>query len=86
MIKNKNSHFSRTRVNIDSQHFEDCTFDNCAIVFSATGPYQLSGCTFDECLFAFEGSAAKTVQFKTALYKIAPQMIEATFDKIRLGM
>jgi hypothetical protein len=86
MIQNKNSYFSRTRVNIDNQRFEDCTFDNCAIVFSAMGPYQLSVCTFDECSFAFDGPAATTVQFMTALYRIAPQMIEATFDKIRLGM
>ena len=86
MIQHKGTRFSRTRVNIDSQRFEDCVFDNCAIVFSATGPYQLGGCTFNNCSFAFEGSAAATVQFMTALYKIAPRMIDRTFDKIGLGI
>ncbi len=86
MIHHKGTRFSRTRVNIDSQRFEDCVFDDCAIVFSASGPYQLSGCTFNNCSFTFEGPAAATVQFMTAVYKIAPQMIEGTFDKIRLGM
>jgi hypothetical protein len=86
MIQHKGTRFSRTRVNIDSQRFEDCVFDNCAVVFSATGPYQLGGCTFNNCSFAFEGPAAATVQFMTALYKLAPQMIEGTFDKIRLGI
>jgi hypothetical protein len=86
MIQHKRARFSRTRVNIDSQRFEDCVFDNCAIVFSATGPYQLSGCTFNDCSFAFQGPAAATVQFMTDLYKLAPQMIERTFDTIRLGI
>jgi hypothetical protein len=86
MVQHKGNRFTGARINIDSQRFEDCAFDNCAIVYSGTGPYQLKGCTFTNCSFGFEGPAAMTVQFMTDFYKIAPQMIEATFDKIRLAM
>ena len=49
-------------------------------------PDNLNGCTFNDCSFHFEGAAALTVRFMTDLYPIAPQLIEGTFDKIRLGV
>ena len=85
MIENVRNRYSRTRVTIDGQRFDGCFFDNCAIVFSGTGSYHFVNCTFNDCSFAFEGPAAAAVRFMTDFYKIAPQMIEATFDKIRLG-
>ncbi len=86
MLQNRGNRFTRTRVELDGQQFENCTFDSCAIVFKGTGPYNLSGCSFNDCSFNFEGPAALTVKFMTDIYKIAPQLIEGTFDKIRLGV
>lgn len=74
------------RVAIDNQRFENCRFDRSTLTFGALGPVQLVGCTFNDCSFGFDGAAAATVKFMTELYQLAPQMIEATFDKIRLGM
>lgn len=79
------SRFNNARVQLDGKQFERCTFDRCAIVYKATSPYNLNGCTFNDCSFHFEGAAALTVLFMTDLYPIAPQLIEGTFDKIRLG-
>jgi hypothetical protein len=78
------STFSSVRVELDGKQFERCTFDRCAIVYKASSSYSLNGCTFNECSFHFEGAAALTLRFMTDLYPVAPQMIEGTFDKIRL--
>ena len=86
MLQHTGNRFTSARLSIDNQRFERCTFDKCALTFSASGPVQLIGCTFKDCSFEFDGAAALTVKFMTELYKLAPQMIEATFDKIRLGM
>jgi hypothetical protein len=55
-------------------------------VFGASGPTQFVGCTFNDCTFGFDGAAGATVKFMTELYKLTPQTIEGTFDRIRLGM
>ncbi len=86
MLQQTGNRFTSTRVAIDNQRFERCTFDRCALTFSASGPVQFTGCAFNDCSFEFDGAAASTVKFMTELYKLAPQMVEATFDKIRLGM
>lgn len=86
MIEHRGTIFSRARLAVDNQHFENCTFDACSLVFGATGPCQFERCTFKDSSFAFEGSAAATVKFLTELYKLAPQVVEETFDRIRLGM
>ena len=86
MLQHTGTRFTDARLAIDDQRFERCTFDRCVLTFSASGPVQFVGCTFNDCSFAFDGAAASTVKFMTELYKLAPQMIELTFDKIRLGI
>ncbi|MBV9699283.1 MAG: hypothetical protein JO078_04065 [Candidatus Eremiobacteraeota bacterium] len=83
MIEHVRGRFSRTRVNLDNQRFESCVFENCVVVFSGTGSYGLRDCSFKDCSFALEGPAASALQFMTDFYRIAPQMIEGMFDKIR---
>jgi hypothetical protein len=78
------NNFSDLRVELDGKQFERCTFDRCAIVYKASSPYKLNDCTFSDCSFHFEGAAALTIRFMTDLYPIAPQLIEGTFDRIRL--
>ena len=85
MTVHKGGHFTRTRVPLDGQRFEDCTFDDCDIVYAATGPVMLEGSTFNNCRYLFEGPAAETVKFMKALYPIAPSLIEHTFENIRGG-
>jgi hypothetical protein len=86
MLQHSGARFINTRVPIDNQRFENCIFDKCALAFSASGPVQFEGCTFNDCSFGFDGAAAAMVRFMTELYKLTPQTIEGTFDKIRLGM
>ncbi len=80
------SQFHNTRVPLDNQRFVNCTFNKCSLEYAGSGLVQLEGCVFHDCTYVFNGAAGNTVKFMTELYKIMPQAIEVTFDKIRLGM
>lgn len=86
MAVHRGSRFTNTRVPVDNEEFHNCTFDGVAIVYSGTGGVIMDRCTFKGCSFEFEGAAATTVKFMTALYQLAPDLIERTFDNIRLGL
>ena len=77
--------FSNARVHFDNERFFNCTFDGCTIVYRATGAVTLDHCKFVNSIFAFEGAAADTVELMTSLYRLSPDAMEQTFDRIRLG-
>jgi hypothetical protein len=71
MVTHKNGKFSKIRVELDdNQAYEDRTFNECAIVYSAKGPVNLTNPNFVNCKFIFEGAAANTVTFLTAIYRV----------------
>jgi hypothetical protein len=79
----KGSTFKGTRIDLDNVAYEDCTFDECTIVYAARGPVSLKNPNFINCKFAFEDAAAATVTFLGAMYRLAPDLIEGTFENIR---
>ena len=86
MAIHQGTRFSNARVQVDNDRFFNCTFERCLIVYGARGSVTLDHCKFKECSFAFEGAAGNTVSFMTALYRLSPDLIERTFDNIRLGI
>jgi hypothetical protein len=48
-------------VSLDGEHFEDCEFRQCRLVFAGGAPPTFSGCRFDGCEWRFEGAAANTL-------------------------
>ena len=84
MAKFENSTFENVKVYVDDNEYKGCKFIQCNIVFTGTGALSLVENTFTDCRFSFEGPAARTLEFMTALYTGgARQLIEGTFDKIR---
>ncbi len=87
MEKNVKLTYSETRVLLDNQEFRDCTFDNCELEFSGTGPVVMDGCHFENPKFVFTGAAQNTLQFMRNLYhglgKDGKDIIESTFRNIR---
>lgn len=77
--------FKKVQVHLDNVHYKKCTFDECLMIYSATGPVGLTGCTLNECTWTFQGAAAETISFLTAFYKMSPQLVEQTFENIRSG-
>jgi hypothetical protein len=68
----KGQKFTGTRVSLDDTRFEDCTFQNCDIIYSG-GPAETSSCYFENVRWVFEGSAGIVVQVMQGLgWKIAP--------------
>jgi hypothetical protein len=84
-VVHNGNHFAGGRVDLDDQEYYNCTFDDCTIVYSATGPVKVEGCHFNRCRFGFEEAAEGTIRFLTALYQIDADTVEQTFDSIRSG-
>ncbi|MEO8926723.1 MAG: hypothetical protein ABI306_06115 [Caulobacteraceae bacterium] len=48
-------------VSLDGEHFEDCEFRQCRLVFAGGTPPSFIGCRFDHCEWKFEGPAVNTL-------------------------
>ncbi|HEY2475912.1 MAG TPA: hypothetical protein VGI19_14075 [Candidatus Cybelea sp.] len=75
--------FLRTRIELDNASYEDCTFTECEILYSAKGPVHAKALVFIDCTFSVAGAAARTVNLLADIYQFAPDVVEATFDSIR---
>ena len=82
----KNSQFKSQTVLLDGNAYEGCTFDDCEMVYSATGPVGLSRNNIINCRWKLDGAAANTVAFLARLYQWgATKEIEGIIDTIRGG-
>jgi hypothetical protein len=86
MIEIEGTTYTRTRLVVDNQRFENCTFNECVLEFDALGPCQFVGCDFNDSPFTLGGAAAQTLKFISEVYKVSPQIVEATFDRVRIGL
>lgn len=82
--------FSGEDVLLDGNVFTGCTFRNCRLIFAARDVFQVGACNFNENIkWHFDGPAALTLQFLTAIYHEAGEggreLVENTFKKIRRG-
>ena len=69
---------------IDGNEYTDCRFERCELIFTGALLPKLVRNHFQDCKYTFDGPAARTVQFMSALYSGgAQQLIEATFENIR---
>lgn len=84
MAKNRGNTYVESRLTVDGHEYISCRFENCTLVY-AGGPLPTMGeCVFVNCDWTFEGPAALTVQFMSALYGGGMrELIEHTFDNIR---
>jgi hypothetical protein len=86
MAEHRGTTYKNSRVRVDNEEFHYCTFDDCVIVYAASAGVTFERCSFNKCSFAFEGAASNAVNFMKALYQLSPELIERTFDAIRLGI
>ncbi len=61
--------FSGEIVELDGNQFEDCTFTDCKLIFSALDRVSFNRCTFTECNWVFDGPAETTLSFLSDLYQ-----------------
>ena len=84
MAKFEKKPFRDQSIVIDGNEYIDCRFERCEIIYAGASLPTLIRNSFNECRWTFDGPAARTVQFMSALYGGGGQaVIEATFENIR---
>lgn len=80
----QNQTFEDLTISLDGGSFHHCIFRRCKLQYSGVLPVALEGSNFDNCTWEFDGPAATTVWFMSALHKAgARDLIEGTFRIIR---
>ena len=89
MARFVNQTFDNKTVLIDGNRYEGCTFNSCTIEFRAVELPTLGNCHFAGCRWSFDGPAANTIRFLTALYgngdPTLQSVVQQTLDNIRLN-
>ncbi len=53
--------FNHETVALDGEHFADCDFRDCRLVYAGGEPPTFENCRFDGCEWKFDGAAARTL-------------------------
>jgi hypothetical protein len=78
--------FKNQDVQLDSNEYINCKFEDCKMIYGAKGLVTLKGCDFINVRWVFTDAASDTLQFLTHLYHGGGrQIVEQTFENIRTG-
>ena len=76
--------FKGNAITLDGNEYFGCKFDGCQLIFCGTQGVTLENCNFGTNAWVFDGPAARTLAFMTAMHSGGAQsLIEATFENIR---
>lgn len=85
----QNNSFSSETVDLDNCAFRECSFTDCALRFSASGPTELNGCRFEGSRLVPGGAAQLTLTYLRGFYHGLGDWgrgtVEAMVDAIRQG-
>ena len=85
----KDQKFSNQEVHMDFNHFINCKFIDCNMIYRGYGVIRMEGCSFTNVRWTFSDAAANTVDFMASLYAGAGEggrkLIEQTFENIKAG-
>jgi hypothetical protein len=73
------------RVLLDGGTFEQCRFQNAALIYIGGAPPTLVGCSFREVTFEFKGAAGRSVAFLQAIASPTSglsSIFKATFPRL----
>lgn len=87
-MKFTNQTFQNQDVLLDGNEFASCAFHKCRIIFLGIVSHSMTDMKITDCTWSFDGPAANTVHFMTALYAQSGDcktLIEQTFENIRNG-
>ena len=89
-MENQGKTYSNATEIIDGNHYIECRFDNCKMIFRGGEIPRISGCHFENCQWQFEEAAERTLMFMRQLYHGmgagGAQLIEATVAQLRQPM
>jgi hypothetical protein len=55
--------FNHETVVLDGEHFSDCQFQDCRMVYEGGETPVFESCRFDDCEWKFEGAAGRTLAY-----------------------
>lgn len=64
----ESQHFENETVALDNHRYIRCTFRNCDLIYTGTGPVGLTGNNIHDCRWSFQGPAGQTLEFLRDLY------------------
>lgn len=62
--------FNHETVALDGEHFSDCEFRSCRMVYRGAEPPAFERCRFDDCDWRFEDAAANTLACLKAIWGV----------------
>lgn len=62
--------FNHETVVLDGEHFADCEFRDCRMVFSGGPPPVFKNCRFHGCDWRFDEAAANTLKYMRVLWTV----------------
>lgn len=78
--------FTKEEIHLDFNEFINCKFIECNIIYHGYGLVRLNNNSFENCRHSFSDSAAKTLNFMSAIYfGGGKQLIEDTIKNITTG-
>ncbi len=86
MAKHLKTTFSNSRVILDGNDYDGCTFTNCDLVYTGKRLPNFKDCVFNSPRFGFEDAAGDTMIFLQTLYRSgAAAFVEAILEGVRSG-
>ncbi len=83
----KGKSFANASEVLDGNEYENCTFENCQLLYRGGPIPRVVGCQFNNCQWRFEDAAERTLLFMRQLYHGmgagGKQLMEATINIIR---
>ncbi len=79
--------FNHETVALDGEHFADCEFRSCRLVYSGGKPPSFDRCRFDECDWRLDAAAAHTLaHLKTMWASGAKATVQALIKDITVSV
>jgi hypothetical protein len=78
--------FKGERIELHGKSFQDCTFENCELVFDGDRPPTFKDNRFIDTVFVFSGPATRTLYLLSNIFHAGDggrEVIEQTFSDIR---
>lgn len=76
--------FRDTKVVLDGEHFVECTFERCSLIYGGGRLPLFDGGTIDSCNWQLTDAARRTIQFLMTLRELgAPDVVDQVIDQLR---
>ncbi len=85
-MHHSNETFQSERIELHGKSFQDCTFEDCELVFDGDRPPTLQNNRFVDTVFVFSGPATRTLYLLSNIYHAGEggkEVIEKAFSDIR---